>query len=112
MSSISGLIGHRFSAIAYIATKGAVTMMTKGVASQYASFGIRVNSIHPCTVETPLAAELFKDPVKRSQRLGEIPMGRIATVEDVAAAALYLASDESRFVTGIALPVDGGLTAC
>ena len=67
MSSIAGLIGHKYSSIAYIATKGAVTMMTKGVATQYA-YNIRANSIHPSTVETPLAAELFSDPEKKRQR--------------------------------------------
>jgi NAD(P)-dependent dehydrogenase (short-subunit alcohol dehydrogenase family) len=111
MSSIAGLIGHRHSSIAYIACKGALTMLTKGIAVQYASFGIRANSIHPSTVNTPLTAELFRSPEKRQQRIEEIPMGGMATVEDVAAAALFLASDESRFVTGIALPVDGGCTA-
>jgi len=111
MSSIAGLIGHRHSSIAYIACKGALTMLTKGVAVQYASFGIRANSIHPSTVNTPLTAELFRSFEKRQQRIEEIPMGGMATVEDVAAAALFLASDESRFVTGIALPVDGGCTA-
>ena len=112
MSSIAGLIGHRHSSIAYIASKGALTMLTKGVAVQFAPFGIRANSIHPSTVDTPLTAELFGDPEKRRQRIEEIPLGGVATVQDVAAAALFLASDESRFVTGVALPVDGGCTAC
>jgi NAD(P)-dependent dehydrogenase (short-subunit alcohol dehydrogenase family) len=56
-------------------------------------------------------AELFKDPEKKRQRYEEIPMGRLASVDDIAAAALFLASDEAGFVTGVALPVDGGLTA-
>jgi NAD(P)-dependent dehydrogenase (short-subunit alcohol dehydrogenase family) len=111
MSSIAGLIGHKYSSIAYIATKGAVTMMTKGVAAQYAPYNIRVNSIHPSTVETPLAAELFSDPEKKRQRLEEVPLGRFATVNDVANAVLFLASDEAGFITGVSLPVDGGLTA-
>ncbi len=111
MSSIAGLIGHRHSSIPYIACKGALTMLTKGVAVQYASFGIRANSIHPSTVETPLTAELFRNADKVRQRIEEIPMGGMATVEDVAAAALFLASDESRYVTGVAFPVDGGCTA-
>jgi NAD(P)-dependent dehydrogenase (short-subunit alcohol dehydrogenase family) len=111
MASIAGLIGHKYSAIAYIATKGAVTMMTKGVAVQYAKDKIRVNSIHPSTVETPLAAELFNDPEKKRQRLEEIPLERLATTQDVANAALFLASDEAAFITGVSLPVDGGLTA-
>ena len=110
MSSIAGLIGHKYSSIAYIATKGAVTMMTKGVATQYAPYNIRANSIHPSTVETPLAAELFSDPEKKRQRLEEVPLGRFATTNDVAAVALFLASDEAAFITGVSLPVDGGLT--
>ncbi len=112
MSSIAGLVGHRHSAIAYSASKGAVTTMTKGLASQYAAAGIRVNSLHPSTVETPLTAELFADPVKKQARLAEVPLGRLATVDDVARAALFLASDESSFITGVSLPVDGGLTCC
>lgn len=111
MSSIAGLIGHKYSSIAYIATKGAVTMMTKGVAAQYAPYNIRVNSIHPSTVETPLAAELFSDPEKKRQRLEEVPLGRFATTDDVAGAVLFLASEEAAFITGVSLPVDGGLTA-
>jgi cyclopentanol dehydrogenase len=111
VSSVAGLIGHRYSPIAYIATKGAVTMMTKGVAVQYAQHNIRVNSVHPSTVETLLVAEMFKDPEKKSQRLSEIPMGRLATIDDVARAALFLASSDAGFITGACLPVDGGLTA-
>jgi len=111
ISSVAGLIGHRYTSIPYIAAKGAVTMMTKGVAVQYAPQGIRANSVHPSTVETALVAEVLRDPEKRAQRLGEIPLGRLATVEDVAAATLYLASSEAAFITGVSLPVDGGLTA-
>ena len=87
-------------------------MMTKGIAAQYAEYMIRVNSIHPSTVDTPLMADLFKDPEKKKQRLDEVPMGRLATPDDVARAALFLASEEASFITGVALPVDGGLTAC
>lgn len=112
MSSVAGIIGHKYSTIAYIATKGAVTMMSKGVAAQYAQYNIRVNSIHPSTVETPLAAELFSDPEKRKQRQDEVPLGRFATTKDIAEAALFLASDEASFITGVSLPVDGGVTAC
>ena len=111
MSSIAGLIGHKTSSLAYIATKGAVTAMTKGAAVHYAKQGVRVNSIHPSTVETPLVKDLFRNPEMKRARLEEVPMGRLATVRDVAGAALYLASDESSFITGISLPVDGGLTA-
>ncbi|MFA6506528.1 MAG: SDR family oxidoreductase [Treponemataceae bacterium] len=111
MSSICGLIGHKYSNDTYITSKGAVTLLTKAVAVKYAKDNIRCNSIHPSTVNTPLVQELFKDPVKKQERIGEIPMGRLAAAEDVANAALFLASDEASFITGVGLPVDGGLTA-
>ncbi len=111
MSSICGLVGHKFTPEAYTATKGAVTLLTKSVASRYAADGIRSNSIHPSTVDTPFVQQLFKDPEKKKERLGEVPLGRLATVDDVARAVLFLASDESSFITGVSLPVDGGLTA-
>ncbi len=111
MSSIAGMIGHKTSSEAYIATKAAVNMFTKAIAVHYAKDNIRSNSLHPCTVETALVTDLFKDPEKKKARMEEVPMGRIATTTDVAYAALYLASDEASFITGVSLPVDGGLTA-
>jgi len=111
MSSIAGLIGHKHSSIAYIASKGAVTLLTKAAAVHHANDNIRINSIHPCTVDTPLVADLFKNPEMKKARFDEVPMGRIATTRDVANAALFLASDEASFITGVSLPVDGGLTA-
>jgi NAD(P)-dependent dehydrogenase (short-subunit alcohol dehydrogenase family) len=85
--------------------------MTKTVGVRYAKDNIRCNSIHPSTVYTPLVEEMFKDPEKKAQRFGEIPLGRLATADDVARAALFLASDDAAFLNGVALPVDGGLTA-
>jgi len=111
MSSICGLIGHKYTPEAYTATKGAVTLLTKSAAVRYAQDQVRINSLHPSTVNTPLVQNLFKDPEKKRERLDEVPLGRLATVGDVANAALYLASDESLFLTGVSLPVDGGLTA-
>ena len=111
MSSICGLVGHRYTTEAYTVTKGALTLMTKSVGVRYAKDNIRCNSIHPCTVNTPYAQVFMQDPKKREERLGEVPLGRIATELDVANAALYLASDEAAFLNGVALPVDGGLTA-
>ena len=111
ISSIAGLVGHRFSNETYGASKGAVTLLTKSVAVRYARDNVRCNSIHPCTVDTPMVRELFQDPEKQRERLGEIPLGRLATARDVANAALFLASDEANFITGVALPVDGGVTA-
>ncbi|MBR2570732.1 MAG: glucose 1-dehydrogenase [Clostridia bacterium] len=109
-SSVCGLIGHKFTPEAYTASKGAVTMLTKAIASRYAKDGIRCNSIHPSTVDTPFVRKNLEDPVFRSQRLGEVPLGRLATSEDVANAVLYLASEEASFINGVALPVDGGVT--
>jgi NAD(P)-dependent dehydrogenase (short-subunit alcohol dehydrogenase family) len=111
ISSVCGLIGHAFTTEAYTVTKGAVTLLTKAIAVRYAKDNIRCNSIHPSTVNTPLLQELFKDPVKKQQRYDEVPLGRLATEDDVANAALFLASDEATFLNGVALPVDGGTTA-
>ena len=111
MSSVCGLVGHRYTTEAYTVTKGAVTLLTKTVAVRYAKDNIRCNSLHPSTVDTPLVQELFKTPGRREERLGEVPLGRLATAEDVANAALFLASDEAAFINGVAFPVDGGTTA-
>jgi len=111
MSSICGLVGHKYTPEAYTASKGAVTLLTKSTAVRYAKDGVRINSLHPSTVRTDLVNKMLADPEKMRERLDEIPLGRLATVTDVVNAALYLASDESSFLTGISLPVDGGLTA-
>jgi len=111
-SSVCGLIGHRYTPEAYSATKGAVTILTKSIASRYAKDGIRCNSIHPSTVDTPLVRQMFADPIKKQQRLDEVPLGRLATSADIANAVLFLASEESSFINGISLPVDGGVTCC
>ena len=110
ISSVCGLIGHQYTPEAYTASKGAVTLLTKSVASRYAKDGIRCNSIHPSTVDTPLVQVLFKNPARKAERLGEVPLGRLATSDDVANAVLFLASDEASFINGAALPVDGGVT--
>ena len=109
-SSVCGLIGHKYTPEAYTASKGAVTMLTKAIASRYAKDGIRCNSIHPSTVDTPFVQVLFKDPQRKAERLGEVPLGRLATAADVANAVLYLASEEAGFINGVALPIDGGVT--
>ena len=111
-SSVAGLIGHQYSGFPYIASKGAVTMFTKAVAARYGKYNIRCNSIHPSTVDTPLVHEMLaNDPQFAAERLGEVPLGRLCSAEDVANAVLYLASDEASFVNGCALTVDGGVTA-
>lgn len=111
MSSICGLVGHKYTPEAYTASKGAVTLLTKSTAVRYAKDGVRINSLHPSTVRTALVDKMLSDPEKLRERLDEIPLGRLATVTDVVNAALYLASEESSFLTGVSLPVDGGLTA-
>jgi NAD(P)-dependent dehydrogenase (short-subunit alcohol dehydrogenase family) len=111
MSSVCGLIGHRYTTEAYTVTKGAVTLLTKTVAVRYAKDNIRCNSLHPSTVDTPLMKEFFKNPERKAERLGEVPLGRLATAADVANAALFLASGEAAFINGVAFPVDGGTTA-
>jgi NAD(P)-dependent dehydrogenase (short-subunit alcohol dehydrogenase family) len=111
MSSICGLIGHKYTNETYTTTKGALTMLTKSVAVRYAKDNIRCNSVHPSTVETAFVQTMLKDPARRAERLGEVPLGRLATTADVANALVYLVSDEAAFINGVAFPIDGGLTA-
>jgi cyclopentanol dehydrogenase len=111
MSSICGLIGHKYTNEAYTTTKGALTLLTKSIATRYAKDNIRCNSVHPSTVDTPFVQAVLKDPERRAERFNEIPLGRLATTADVANAFVYLASDEASFINGAAFPVDGGLTA-
>ena len=111
MSSICGLVGHRYTNEAYTMTKGAITLLSRSIASRYASENIRCNSVHPSTVDTPSVRRLLQDPARRAERLGEVPLGRLAKVQDVANAFVFLASAEAAFITGVAFPVDGGLTA-
>lgn len=111
VSSICGLVGHRTTPEAYSASKGAVTILTKSTAVRYAEDGIRINALHPSTVRTDLVSKMLSDPVKLNERIREIPLGRLAKVNDVVNSALFLASDDSSFLTGVSLPIDGGLTA-
>ncbi len=110
ISSVAGLVGNSFAA-AYAASKGAVRIFTKSTAIQHAKEGIRANSIHPGTIETPMTAEMLADEAYRQERMENTPLGRLGQPEDVAYGVLYLASDESSFVTGSELVVDGGRTA-
>ncbi len=111
MSSMCGLIGHMYTPEAYTTTKGAVQLLTKSVASRYGKFNIRCNSINPSTADTALTQQILTDPEKRKERLGEVPLGRLASMQDIAEAAVYLASQEGAFINGLALSVDGGVTA-
>ncbi len=111
ISSIAGLVGNRNGSPSYTATKGGVRLFTKATAVQHASDKIRCNSVHPGPIVTPMIQDSLDDPSQREERLQRIPMGRIGTVTDIAYGVLYLASDESSFVTGSELVIDGGVTA-
>ena len=105
ISSLYGLIGSPGS-IAYHATKGAVRIMTKAAALEYVRQGIRVNSIHPGQIDTPILAGLT--PEQNEQIKAATPMGRLGRPEEIAFGSLYLCSDEASFTTGIELVIDGG----
>ena len=111
ISSISGLVS--IGPPAYIATKGAVRLFTKSTAIQYASENIRANSIHPGSVDTDMRREGMGDQTAEEiqARIDNIPLGRVGTTEDISYGALFLASDESSFMTGSELVIDGGYTA-
>ena len=111
ISSISGLVS--IGPPAYIATKGAVRLFTKSTAIQYAAENIRANSIHPGSVDTEMRRGGLVDQTEEEiqERLDQIPLGRIGTTEDISYGALFLASDESSFMTGSELVIDGGYTA-
>ena len=110
ISSVAGLVGSRATS-AYNASKGAVRLLTKSTAIQYASDGIRANSVHPGTIETPMIEGFLADPSMRQDRMDRTPIGRLGKPEDVAYGALFLASDEASFMTGSELVIDGGRTA-
>jgi NAD(P)-dependent dehydrogenase (short-subunit alcohol dehydrogenase family) len=108
ISSVAGIVGLP-GIPAYQASKGAVRLLTKNAAIQYAKDKIRVNSIHPGRIETPMTANL--SPERQQLVLSMTPMGRDGKPEEVAYGVLYLASDEASFVTGAELVIDGGFTA-
>ena len=108
ISSISGLVGTGMQT-AYQASKGAVRIMTKTAAVQYAPEGIRANSVHPGPVDTPMVSGLDKQLWQMF--LNGVPLQRAGTAEDIALGVLYLASDDSSYLTGTELVIDGGFTA-
>jgi len=111
ISSQLGLVGMKESSPQYQASKGAVRLFTKAAAIQYASEGIRVNSVHPGPIVTPMTEARRSDAGVQQVMISRIPLGRYGESEDVAYGVLYLASDESSFVTGSELVIDGGWTA-
>jgi NAD(P)-dependent dehydrogenase (short-subunit alcohol dehydrogenase family) len=111
ISSISGFVGQDRIHMAYNASKGAVRIMTKSAAVQYAKDGIRVNSVHPGVMPPMRTSQASADPEWRAKMLRVIPLKREGRVEEVAHAVLFLASDEASYITGTELVVDGGLLA-
>jgi NAD(P)-dependent dehydrogenase (short-subunit alcohol dehydrogenase family) len=110
IASVMGMVGGP-DRLVYCASKGGVIQVTRAEAIDWAPYNIRVNSLAPTYVRTGLTQELLKDPSAEKYVMDNIPLGRLATVEDIAAAACFLASDRADMITGAVLPVDGGWTA-
>lgn len=111
MSSVLGLIAHEITHMGYNASKGAVRLMSKAAAVQFADQGIRVNSVHPGWMSAMRTSVSSADPEQRKKLIAEVPLKRSGTAEEAAQAVLFLASDDSSYVTGSELVVDGGLSA-
>ena len=111
ISSQLGIVAMSESSPQYIASKGAVRLLTKSTAIQYAADGIRCNSVHPGPIVTPMTEGRRSDPAVRELMTSRIPLGRYGEAIDVAYGVLYLASDEASFVTGSELVIDGGWVA-
>jgi 3alpha(or 20beta)-hydroxysteroid dehydrogenase len=109
-SSVLGIIGGG-GAAAYQASKGAVRLLSKTAAVEYATQGVRVNSIHPGVIATPMIQEILDAEGDQQRDIQRTPMKRAGTADEIAAGMLFLASDDSSFVTGAELVIDGGLTA-
>ncbi len=111
ISSISGVAGQQQIHVAYNASKGAVRTLTKAAAVQHGADNIRVNSIHPGLMPPMRSSKRTADPQVRARMLRQVPMGRAGRPEEVANAALFLASDEASYITGAELYVDGSYLA-
>jgi NAD(P)-dependent dehydrogenase (short-subunit alcohol dehydrogenase family) len=111
VASFVAWMGAAAPQIAYTASKGGVLSMTREIAVEFARKGVRCNALCPGPIQTPLLEELLADPARRERRLVHIPMGRFGQAEELAKAALFLASDDSSYMTGASLIVDGGITA-
>jgi NAD(P)-dependent dehydrogenase (short-subunit alcohol dehydrogenase family) len=111
-ASFVAVMGSATSQISYTASKGGVLAMSRELGVEFAKQNVRVNAICPGPIDTPLLRELFaKDPERAARRLVHVPMGRFGRPEEIAAAVLFLASDESSFVTAHTMLVDGGISA-
>jgi NAD(P)-dependent dehydrogenase (short-subunit alcohol dehydrogenase family) len=110
VASFVALVGCTVPQDVYTASKGAVLALTKSLAVQFGRQHVRVNAICPGPILTPLLADLFPSEEEKMKRLNRIPIGRFGLPEDIAYAALYLASDESSWTTGLEMVVDGGIT--
>ncbi len=110
-ASFVATLGAATSQISYTASKGGVLAMTRELGVQFARSGIRINSVSPGPIATPLLMELFaKDPERAARRLVHVPMGRFGDPQEIAAAVAFLASDDASFVTASDFLIDGGLT--
>jgi NAD(P)-dependent dehydrogenase (short-subunit alcohol dehydrogenase family) len=112
MSSTAGLVGSQVGNSAYVASKHGIVGLTKAVALEYAGQGIRVNAVCPAIIRTPMSERLLGGDPEREKQIAAIqPIGRIGTSDEVAAAVVWLCSDAASYITGHALPIDGGLVA-
>ncbi len=111
ISSISGLVANMPGMSAYCATKGAVRLFSKALAVDYARYGIRVNSLHPGTIRTPMTTEYESDPAMLNMLLGSTILGRLGEPVEIAEVLAFLLSDAASFMTGSEVMVDGGFTA-
>jgi NAD(P)-dependent dehydrogenase (short-subunit alcohol dehydrogenase family) len=112
MSSTAGLVGSQVGNSAYVASKHGIVGLTKAVALEYAGQGIRVNAVCPAIIRTPMSEKLLGGDPERERKIAALqPIGRIGTPEEVAAAVVWLCSDAASYITGHALPIDGGLVA-
>jgi NAD(P)-dependent dehydrogenase (short-subunit alcohol dehydrogenase family) len=111
ISSVAGIVGSQTTGAVYSASKGAVRLFTKATAMQHVGDNIRCNSVHPGPIATEMIRGLVADEAAWDARLSRLPMGRAGTTDEVAYGVLYLASDESSYMTGSELVIDGGTTA-
>jgi NAD(P)-dependent dehydrogenase (short-subunit alcohol dehydrogenase family) len=111
ISSGAGIAPAPGTSAAYAATKGGVRLFSKATAVQHAKDNIRCSSVHPGPIDTPMVRDPQTDPARLAELTGRVPLGRLGTSEEIAYGVLYLASDESSYVTGSELVIDGGRTA-